>query len=163
MRAVVLGSSPQRSTFVRGGQRAVAVGQGDADAASPRSTPRALTSDPGGGPGLVEGVVDLRRVLAAGHGEVGALPPPPLTGLGRLGDQLARVEAAVGRDGGDQADAAALGRADDDHGPDAGAVADGDGEVAQVVAVEAVDPGHDDAVDGRGGQRRRPGPWPPGA
>ena len=50
-----------------------------------------------------------------------------------------------------------------DHGPDPGLVAHGHGEVAQAVAVEAVDPGHDDAVDGLGGQARRPGRWPSGA
>ena len=73
------------------------------------------------------------------------------------------MQPAVGVDGRDDGDAPAVGRAAEHHGPDAGLVAHGERELAQVVAVEAVDPGDDDAVDGRGDQLVGAARGPPGA
>ena len=95
--------------------------------------------------------------LAAGHGQLGALAAAAADRAGRVGDQLAGVEAAVLGDRGHQGDAAALGRAAEHHGPDAGLVAHGDGEVAHLVAGRCRRPG-----PRRRRRRRRPPARRPG-
>ena len=57
-------------------------------------------------------------------------------------------------------DAAGVGDAAEHDGVDAGLLAHGEGQVAQLVGREAVDAGDDDAVDGRRGELGRPGRWP---
>src|SRR5690606_40027504 len=66
--------------------------------------------------------------------------------------ELGRVEPAVGGDRGDERRAPALGGGAEDAPPDAGPVPQRDGEVAQAVAVDAVDPLDDHAVHGPAGQ-----------
>jgi hypothetical protein len=70
-------------------------------------------------------------------------PPPPPTALAASCEQLRGVPAAAGFDGGDEADAAARGLADQHHQADAGMLAHGDGQLAQIAGVQAVDLGDD--------------------
>ena len=83
---------PTAATFVGGGHRAAAVRQRHADAAaahvegegptSPGQPSKAAQARAGRRPDLVERLVEPRRVLAAGLGQLGALAPaPPLTVL----------------------------------------------------------------------------------
>ena len=113
--------------------------------------------------------LELRRCPAAARTRSrassrpsGSLPPATtrraslaaaaLDRLGGIGEEGAGVEPGLVGGGGHQRRAAALGRAAEHDGPDARAGRGGDRQLAQVVAVGAVDPGHDDAVDGVVGQ-----------
>ena len=77
----------------------------------------------------------------------GILPPPPPLTCGPRRRSGPGVEPAVLRGRRDEGRAAALGRAAEDHGPDARLLAHRERQVAQIVAVGAVDAGDDDAVD----------------
>ena len=119
----------------------------EVDADSPQATTRRPWPGPGRGP----------RRSRPGPGRrprpgPGALPPPPPTVLAASAMSSPACRPLSGVTAATRADAAAVGLADEHDRPDAVLVADADGEVAQPVAVQAVDPGHDDAVDAPGGQ-----------
>ena len=85
----------------------------------------------------------------------GSLPPPPLISFLASSSSVGRVEAAVGRDRRDERRATALRRGGEDDGAEPVLVAQRQRDVAQGVALEAVDALDDDAVHRLGRERRR--------
>ena len=96
--------------------------------------------------------VDPVGVLPAEGGDLGVGPPAALDeAVGAL-EERTGIEAAVGRGGRHQGGPSPFGLAAEHGRSDAGPLAQRDGQVAVVAPGEAVDAGHDDAVDGLIGQ-----------
>ena len=96
----------------------------------------------------MQGLVDAVGVATTGGGQVLALATTAADRLHGVGDDLAGVEPTLGIDRRGDGDPFATRRADEHHGLHSGAIAERDGEVADLVAGLRLDPCDEHTVDG---------------